>query len=338
MATLNDLARQVKRKLGLSQGSHDLTFTGNTVDADNITINGLKMTLRATPAAAEFNVSRASSSANSMATAFKASVDGVFGASQGITAATPIGALVTLTGARTVETSNSNGCAVTISDTEMEPPVFSDVMEWIKEGQLDVVNKVIDQALMAEATDMIEEATIETASVASSKALDPPSDFLRPVVLRYQSTVDGDALTRAEKIPYDLLIDIRDARHPFYDATKNPEEGNKWYAIFNKKLQFAGDVSRTVDAELLYIKKPQTTGATECDLPESLEKMVVDYACYKSLLSIGKEEEAQLYFQQYMLDVQVFNTKYSAQEKQNHEAKVSEAQAINAVQGGGGRG
>tara|TARA_R100000234_G_C4999903_1_gene179801 strand:- start:466 stop:1455 length:990 start_codon:yes stop_codon:yes gene_type:complete len=328
MATLNDLARQVKRKMGLSQGSHSLTFTTNTVDGDTITINGIKLTLRATPAVAEFNVSRASTAANAMATAFKASIDGGFGEAQGITAGTPSGATVVLTGARTVESSNSSGCSVTISDTEMEPPTFSDILEWIKEGQLDVTNKANDQSLMAEATSMIEEATIETSS--ASNELTPPSDFLRPIVLRYVTRVAGDKLTRAEKIPFDLLIDIRDDKHPFYVKSKNPEEGNKWYSIFNGKIQTAGLVSQAIDAEIMYIKKPQTTAATECDLPESLEKLVVDYACYKSLISIGKEEESQLYLQQYLLDIQALNAKYGFEDKNTHETKPNDAR----LQGG----
>ncbi len=332
MATLNDLARQVKRKLGLSQGSHDLTFSGSTGNGDTITINGIKMTMRDTPAAAEFNISRAATSGGNMAIAFKASVDGGFGISQAITASAAVGAAITLTGARTVESSNPTGCAVTISDTEMEPPTFSDIMEWIKEGQLDITNKIVDQGLIAEATDMIEEASIETNSVGSNMYVSPPSDFLRPITFRYKSRIAGDELTRAERVPYDLLIDIRDGRHPFYDADKNPEEGNKWYSIFNKMIQTPTLISTITDAELLYIKKPQTTGATECDLPESLEKLVVDYACYKSLLSIGKEQEGQLYFQQYMFDIQAFNMKYGVEELPNHETKLVQAQARASAQ------
>jgi hypothetical protein len=319
MATLNNLATQVKRKLGLSQGSHSLTFTTNTVDADTITINGIKLILRATPAAAEFNLSRASTTANAMATAFKASIDSGFGVAQGITASTPSGATVELIGARTVESSNNAGCIVTISDTEMEPPVFSDIMEWIKEGQLDVTNKSNDQLLMAEATEMVGDATIETNS--SSTELTAPTNFLRPLVLRYMTRIAGDRVTRAEKIPYDLLMDIKDDRHPFYSKTKNPEEGNKWYAIFNGKIQLPISVNVLVDAEIIYIKKPQTVGTTECDLPESLEKLVVDYACYKSLISIGKEEESQIYFQQYLLDLQSLNLKYMPEDKNTHESK-----------------
>ena len=319
MATLNDLARQVKRKLGLSQGSHTLSFTANTVDADTITINGIKLTMRATPAVAEFNISRASTSASAMATAFMATIDGAFGVSQGISTTTPVGGTLILTGARTVESSNTNGCSVSISDTEMEPPVFSDVIEWIKEGQLDIVNKCNDNALSCEATEMIDSATIETSS--STDELTPPSNFLRPVVLRYMTRISGDAVTRAEKIPYDLLIDIKDNRHPFYNKTINPEEGNKWYSIFNGKIQLPLSVNQLNDAEIIYIKKPQTVEAVECDLPESLEKSVVDYACYKSLISIGKEEESQLYFQQYMLDIQSLNLKYAAEDKVTHESK-----------------
>ena len=319
MATLNSLTKEVKRKLGLTQGSHTLTFTASTVDADTITIDGLKMTLRATQADNEWNINR-SANANNTAAAFNAAIGDVMTSDQGISS-TVDGAVATVTGARTIVSSNPTQCAVAISDTEMDPPIYSDILVWIKEGQLDVTNKLNDQSLMAEGTSMVEESTSISASLGVTE-LTPPTDFLRPITFSYTTTTAGDSESRAEKVPFDLLVDIRDGRHPFFKMRSNPEEGNKWYSIFNSKIQLA-EPSSAGSPHLLYIKKPQTVAATECDLPESLEKMVVDSACSRALSSIGKEEEAQVYMQQYFLDIQMMNIKYMSEEKASHETKES---------------
>ena len=336
MATLNELVVQVKKRLGLNRGSHAITCNASDpVDGDTITINGLILTVHTSAQASKWSVTL-STNTSTMATYLKTSIDNVMSSTQGITASRDTN-VVTVAGARTVETSNASAFKVAPSDTEMEPPIYSDVFDWIKEGQLDVANKLSDQALIAEATDMIEEVTnIETS--AGGVTLTPPTDLLRPVVFRYKTQIPMDEVNRAEKVPFDLLMDIRDNRHPFFKPSNNPQDGNKWYSIFNKLIQLSEKADTVSDAEMLYVKKPQTTAGTECDLPESLEKMVVDYACSKALNSIGKEEEAQIYLQQYLVDMQTFNAKYMGEEKDSHEVKESKARIQQmANQRGGGQ-
>lgn len=333
MATLNELAVQVKNKLGLTQGSHEITCAASDpVDGDTITINGLILTVHTSAQASKWSVTL-STTPTAMATNLETSINNVMSSTQGVTVSRAVSVL-TITGARTVETSNASSFVITLIDSEMEPPIYSDIIEWIKEGQLDIANKISDQALIAEATDMIEEVTnIETS--AGGITLTPPTDLLRPIVFRYKTQVPMDEVNRAEKVPFDLLMDIRDNRHPFFKPSNNPQDGNKWYSIFNKLIQLSEKADAVLDAEMLYVKKPQTTAATECDLPESLEKIAVDYACSKALNSIGKEEEAQIYFQQYMLDIQMFNGRYIGEEKESHEIKESKAMLQQMARQGG---
>ena len=326
MATLNDLTQEVKKKLGLSLGTHTINFTANVINNDTITINGIVITFNSSGGTGKFFAAQ-SASDTTVATNFKTAFDAVFTSDQSL-ACTRLGSIVTVTGARTIVSSNEVGASVNVSDSEMEPPVRSDILTWIKEAQLDIVNKLSDQALIAEASSVIsEDVAVETAS-RTNTLNDIPADFLRPLVFRYKTTTTPDSLSRAERVPFDLLMDIRDGRHPFYMTGKMPSEGNKWYSIFNGLIQLAERTDTAQDASLIYIKKPQTTATSECDLPESLEKMVIDYACSKSLNSIGKEEEGQLYFQQYVFDVQNFNAKYIPEEKDSHELKESKAQAM----------
>lgn len=324
MATLNTLAQEVKKKLGLTLGVHKILFTTGAVSGDTITINGIKMTGHSLAGSNTF-VYTHSGSASTLANNFKTAFDNVFIAGeQGMTCS--LEALintVTITGAGTVVPSNKVGSSVSIEDAEMEPPTQTDILGWLKEGQLDIANKIIDQALISEGSSMITE---DTAIETSGKTLaldDLPSDFLRPIVFRYKTTVAGDVLNRAEKVPYDLLVDIRDRRHPFYLTGKNPEDGNKWYSLFAGNIQLGENTDTAIDASMVYVKKPQTLHNTECDLPESLQKLAVDYACAKSLNSIGKEAEGQAYLQQYVFDIQGFNMRYMPEEKNEHEVKQS---------------
>lgn len=322
MATLNTLAQEVKKKLGLTLGVHRIVFTTNAISGDSITINGIKMKSNLGSTSSLFHYTH-SGSAGTLAANFKTAFDnGFIAGEQSLTCSVSL-STVTITGAGTVTPSNKAGSVVSIEDAEMEPPTQTDVLSWIKEGQLDIANKITDQALIAEGSSMIfEDTAIETAS--KTTALDDlPSDFLRPIVFRYKTTIAGDILNRAEKVPYDLLIDIRDGRHPFYLTGKNPEDGNKWYSLFGGKIQLGENTDTVVDASMIYVKKPQTANDSECDLPESLEKLAVDYACAKSLNSIGKEAEGQAYLQQYIFDIQGFNMRYISEEKNEHEVKQS---------------
>ena len=51
-----------------------------------------------------------------------------------------------------------------------------------------------------------------------------------------------------------------------------------------------------------------------------------------------QEEEAQIYLQQYLVDIQTFNEKYMGEEKDSHEVKESKARIQQmANQRGGGQ-
>ena len=61
---------------------------------------------------------------------------------------------------------------------------------------------------------------------------------------------------------------------------------------------------------LIYIRKPQTTTTVACSLPDSLHKFIVLYVVFNSLRQIGKDAEAQSYYQEYEQGLQMINGMY----------------------------
>ena len=46
MAILNDLTQEVKKKLGLSLGTHTINFSGNVINNDTITVNVIQSIIK----------------------------------------------------------------------------------------------------------------------------------------------------------------------------------------------------------------------------------------------------------------------------------------------------
>ena len=187
------------------------------------------------------------------------------------------------------------------------------MIEWVKEGQLDVANKVLDEVFTSDsASTMLKRDELNTSSATTQVAL--PTEFLRPIELTFNSTVASDTISRAEKVPYDLLEDIRNGVHAFYKAKLTAPVSDKFYSIYMGKIEISQSVQQhaTDGMRLIYVRKPQTTITAACSLPDSLHKFVVLYTVINSLRQMGKDQEAMVYYQEYEQGLQMINQLYGA--------------------------
>ena len=312
MATLVELATQARRKLGLESGEHTITCGANSHVNDVLSVNDVLLTCNTS---AEYNQAdfQQRGAAATVATNITNLINAVFSDDSNISA-TADTATVTITGARRVAVVNENTSGqYTISSTNTtdEPPFFSDMLEWVKEGQLDIANKVLDEVFTADsASTMLKRDELNTTSATTQVAL--PTEFLRPLELTFNSTVGSDSISRAEKVPYDLLEDIRNGVHSFYKAGTVAPVSDKFYSIYMGKIEISQSVQQhaTDGMRLIYVRKPQTTTTSACSLPDSLHKYVVLYTVFNALRQIGKDQEAIMYMQEYEQGLQMMNQLY----------------------------
>ena len=322
MATLIDLAVSARRKLGLEAGEHTITCSTNGNTADILSVNDVLLHANTSAAYGEASF-QVSATAGTHATNIKNLINAVFSSDTNIVA-TVNSAVVTITGARTVSLVNENSAGqyvISSTNTTDEPPFFSDMVEWVKEAELDIANKVIDEAFLADGADgIIEEVSIDTSGGAgTSYAL--PTGYLRAIELRYQTSVGSDVIKRAERVPYDLLQDIRVGDHAFYKTYGSLPVNQRWYSIYGGNIELGQNAAAhaSTAAKMLYVKKPQTVSGTASDLPEFLHKTVITYVCAQSLYQLGKDQEANLMMQLYEQGIQAANGRYSSISEKSFE-------------------
>ena len=313
MATLVQLATKARRRLGLEMGEHTITCSTASNAADILAINDVLLNCNSSAA---FNVADFDDSTNSttVATSIKDLINALFAAETNIIA-TSASNVITINGARTVRVVNENTATqylVSSTNTTDEPPYFSDMLEWVKEAELDITNKVVDDVFLADGEDgvFIEAAVSTSAGVALVYAL--PTDFLRAVELQYKTDVSYDVIGRAEKIPFDLLQDIRNGKHAFHTTYAALPVIQRWYSIYGGNIEL-GQTSAphaTTAMKLLYIKKPQTTVSSASTLPEFLQKTTVTYVCSQALYQLGKDAEAAAMMQLYEQGIMAANARY----------------------------
>ena len=320
MATLVELATKARRKLGLETGEHTILCAGSTAN-DVIAVNDVQIKCLSSSA---YGVSsfQQSGTAGTVASRISATIDALFTADSNIDASVD-SATVTITGARKVEVvtaTTSTHYTISSSNTTDEPPVFSDILEFVKEGQLDVANKVVNEVFTSDsASTMLKRDELNTSSATTQVSL--PAEFLRPLELTFDSTVSNDTISRAEKVPYDLLEDIRNGVHGFYKAGTTAPVSDKFYSIYAGKIEISQNVFQhaTDGMRLIYIRKPQTVVTTTCSLPDSLYKYVILYAVFNSLRQMGKDQEAMIYYQEYEQGLQSINAMYGMQAEPTFE-------------------
>lgn len=322
MASLIDLATSARRKLGLEAGEHTITCGTNANALDVISVNDVLFNCNSSAAYMQADY-ELSANSTTVASNIKDAINTVFSTNSNIVASN-VANVITIVSARTVEivTENTTGqYVVSSTNTTDEPPFFSDMVGWVKEAELDIANKVIDEAFLADGADgIIKEASIDTSGGAgTSYAL--PTDYLRVIELRYQTSVGSDVIKRAEKVPYDLLQDIRVGDHAFYKTYGTLPVNQRWYSIYGGNIELGQNAAAhaSTAVKMLYVKKPQTSSNAASDLPEFLHKVVTTYVCAQSLYQLGKDQEANLMMQLYEQGIQAANGRYSSISEKSFE-------------------
>ena len=308
---------------------------------------------------------------NGVATLIKDWINGIF--SQSVTgssvSATSSNNIVTITGASRVFTSTASNrvttavgtaeeqvnkaCAIGTVSTEDEPPSTSDIFQFIKDGQYDLLNKLHENALIKDSSsavstggDLIKTIEFTNTSYVNLNRVDLGSithyngasdvavDILKIIDVSYKSNTlssstftEVDSKERAEKVPFDLLQDIRGGNHSFYkvedysDVTPIP----KFYTVMGNILELSHKLSATVSTQnlsMLALTKPNEAFTTECSFGEHLQELLVMYAKAKSYELINRFDISQAIMNEYNQLVGVINLKHSSKDVASFEKEL----------------
>lgn len=256
MATLIQQGDRVRRKLGLGLGEHTITLTyASIADQDTVTVHGIILTCITGSAAVELAQFKKETSATATAANLEDLIDAIFNSTTGVSAAAAAG-VVTITGALSVTTSNATGFAISSSTYQDEPPYTSDIDQWVLDGELDVADKLVNEALLAGDSGLSE--VFPLTGDGSSTGIALPTNFLRPLEVRAKIGSDS-ALYWLVRVEPEEMLQIREGRHPVHKV-KSDDKAFKYWTIYDDKVQFsAAPVSGAAMAEIIGIKTPQTT-------------------------------------------------------------------------------
>ena len=163
MATLAAISDNVRRRLGLGLGDHTVTLTyASIADQDTVTVHGIVLTCITGAAAVELAQFKKETDATATGDNLEDLIDAIFDSTTGVSASSSSG-VVTITGARSVVTSNATGFAISTSTTQDEPPFTSDIDQWIINGQQWLTDMLVDEALMSKGTGSTYTVTCATA-------------------------------------------------------------------------------------------------------------------------------------------------------------------------------
>lgn len=308
MSTLAELNDDTRRAMGLALGSHTITVTtfGGIADGEIITVHGIILTQKDS-ATTEFAGYIAETSNNATAANIADLINAVFDSTTGISASDS-GAVVTVTGARSVTTDiDSTDITISTASTQDEPPTTTDIAQWVLDAQLDIVNKLLDPALTSGDAGLSEVVSLADSS-GTSVELAKPTDMQRPVEVRAQIGSDSQLYRLIRVTPRDML-GIREGKSDFYKV--DPADGaDKYWSMFDDKIQFsAAPVTGADKSTIQYIKDPQETFGSECDLPDNLQYLVVKYASAQGYKQRQNMNLFSMIFQEYAADIGGINAR-----------------------------
>jgi|21_taG_2_1085346.scaffolds.fasta_scaffold01929_5 hypothetical protein len=308
---------------------------------------------------------------NGVATLIKDWVNGIF--AQNVTgssvSATSSSNVVTITGASrvftvavatraitaagTIAEQLNKACVIGTVSTEDEPPSTSDIFQFIKDGQYDLLNKLHENALVKDSSsavttggDLVKTIEFTNTSYVNLNRVDLGSithytgssnvavDILKIIDVSYKSNTlssstftEVDSKERAEKVPFDLLQDIRGGNHSFYkvedysDVTPIP----KFYTVMGNILELSHKLSAataTQNLSVLALTKPNEAFTTECSFGEHLQELLVMYAKAKSYELINRFDISQAITNEYNQLIGVINLKHSNKDVASFEKEL----------------
>jgi hypothetical protein len=237
--------------------------------------------------------------------------------------------------------------------TEDEPPSTSDIFQFIKDGQYDLLNKLHENALVKDSSssvstggDLVKTIEFTNTSYVNLNRVDLGSithyngasdvavDILKIIDVSYKSNTlssstftELDSKERAEKVPFDLLQDIRGGNHSFYkvedysDVTPIP----KFYTVMGNILELSHKLSAataTQNLSVLALTKPNEAFTTECSFGEHLQELLVMYAKAKSYELINRFDISQAITNEYNQLIGVINLKHSNKDVASFEKEL----------------
>ena len=181
------------------------------------------------------------------------------------------------------------------------PPTDSEIDKWIIDGQSEVVNLVVDDALWP-----LVEVSLANGGNLTGQTI--PTDTVRIISVSYKPS--GGAVTYAQPVSPAMLDQVTDGNNNMFTTS------GKYWAIKDNKIELSSAaLSEANSFEVQYIKEPQTTRATECDLPLFLEPLVVDYAVSQAKQQIEEYGDAQAIMQGFYQKIGAINSRYARRHK-----------------------
>lgn len=240
--------------------------------------------------------------------------------------------------------------AINTVSSEDEPPSTSDIFQFIKDAQYDLINKLHENAFIKDDTGLtsgmirlvdftntsfVDKKQVDLGSVTHyNGSVDSSVAILKVLELSYKSNTknlstmtESDNKSRAEKVPFDLLQDIRDGNHSFYKAESytNSTPIPKFYSVLGNVLELSHELSSTVATQnlsVLALCKPNEVLATECSFGEHLQDLIVMYAKAKSYDLINRADLSTKIMNDYNQMVGVVNIKHSTKETSKFEREI----------------
>lgn len=177
------------------------------------------------------------------------------------------------------------------------PPSDADIDLWILDGQNEVVSLLSNDALWP-----LVEVSLANGGGATGQTI--PTDAVRILSVSYKPS--GGSVTYAQPVSPAVLDQATDGNNTMYSTS------GKYWAIKDGKIELSSAaLSESNSFEVQYIKSPQTTRSSECDLPSFLEPLVVDYAVSEAKKQVEEYGDAVAIKNEFYQRLGAINQRYT---------------------------
>jgi len=317
MSTLAQLGDRARRKLGLALGSHTITLTyASIADQDTVSVHGVVLTCFTGAALTEKAQFKKETDGPATATNLADLITAIFDTTTGVSASAASG-VVTITGASSVQTDNATGFAISESSASDEEPYTADIDQWILDGQLDVANKLVNEALKSGESNLSEVFPIAGDGAATAFSLAAVNHLRIEAVTA--KMVNDSKLYRVEYLKPDMFLTVNEDREGIY-GLGTADGDQQYYTLYDEQIHLtAAPANAAAMIEIIGIEQPQTTKGVACDLPVAFQPLVEDYAVIQGLGYLGRDDRLGIHFQKYTADIQAINANYNPE--LSHDSK-----------------
>jgi len=159
------------------------------------------------------------------------------------------------------------------------PTTDAMINQWVIDGQNEVVSLLPNDALLP----LVE---VSLANGGGNTGQTIPTDAVRIISVSFKES--GGSVTSAQRVPPSVLDQVTDGNNSMFTTSE------KYWAIKDGKIELSiAALNESNSFEVQYIKAPQTSTGTECDLPAFLEPLVVDYASAQGKKQVEEYGDAQ---------------------------------------------